>query len=384
MKRHVIELRGVEFHNKGAELMLYAILNRVRRELPGVVFVMETRSNAPIHKQRSVGIHTKLNMKKYGIDTSFWGRCIPLYLRNKMGFVLEKDISIVLDGSGFAFGDFWGANKAGQRLADHIENWKNQGKKVIMLSQAFGDFKDEALRNKMSIILNHADLIFARDHYSYQYLQKISANKKHIHLRPDFTNLINGTVPDYFNPAIYEIGIIPNHKLLDSRVFSSNDEYLEFLNSVILFILKKGKKPFFLIHEGSKDLKIAAQVNERYHLKVPVLKVEDPLHVKGIIGNSHAIVTSRFHGLVSALSQAIPCLCIGWSHKYLALMEDYHYPDGLIGEESLKGKALEMKMNLILDLDLIQHTKDVLKASSIQQKELAEDMWKMVFNVIEN
>jgi polysaccharide pyruvyl transferase WcaK-like protein len=384
MKGYIIELRGVEFHNKGAELMLYAILDKVRKELPEAVFVMEMRLGVPLSKQRSIGIHTKLNMKKFGIDTSYWGKFIPQNLRSKLGFVLEKDINVVLDSSGFAFGDFWGASKAGKRLADHIERWKIQGKKVIMLSQAFGDFQDETLKGKMSIILNHADLIFARDRYSYEYLQKIPANKKQIHVRPDFTNLLQGVVPTYYKPSIHEIGIIPNHKLLESNVFTSKEKYMEFLNSVIFLILKKKKKPYFLIHEGLKDLQIAEQVNKVYNLSVPVLKVENPLHVKGIIGNSAAIITSRFHGLVSALSQAVPCLCIGWSHKYLALMEDYHYAEGLIKDDSLYGTALELKIDLILDNTSTLKTKDTLKTFSIQQKELAENMWKMVFKLIKH
>jgi len=384
MKHITIELRGVEFHNKGAELMLYAILDKIRKELPSAEFVMEKTTSAPIFKQRAVGIYTKLNFKKFGLNAAVLGKLIPAALRKKMGFILEKDIDVVLDGSGFAFGDFWGAKKAGLRLADHIEQWKREGKKVIMLSQAFGEFEDAALKEKMQIIINNADLIFARDKYSHMFIKNIEVKKSNIHLRPDFTNLIKGKVPAYFNPETHQIGIIPNNKIVESKTFANREDYLEFLKTVVELISSKQERPFFLIHEGVKDLKLAEDVNKILEYPIPVLTVDDPLHVKGIIGASKGLVTSRFHGLVSALSQGIPCLCIGWSHKYLALMEDYGYPEGLIKDESLAGEELVLKLNLILNLDSVTKIRERLMLESIKQKELSEDMWKMVIKEIQS
>ncbi|MCE7059708.1 polysaccharide pyruvyl transferase family protein [Dyadobacter sp. CY343] len=382
MKNYIIELRGVEFHNKGAELMLYAILEKLRQELPEAIFVMEKRGSAPIASQRKVGIHTKLNMKKFGIDTAFWGQLIPMRLLRSTGFVLEKDIDVVLDGSGFAFGDFWGAEKAGTRLANHIENWRQQGKKIIMLSQAFGPFEDSALKEKMKIIVNNSNLVFARDKYSLSYLKNISATQNNIHLKPDFTNLLKGSVPDYYDPAKYEVAIIPNNKLLESNTFNSRENYVEFLNEITEIITASGKSPYFLIHEGVKDLKLATDVNKTFIKEIPILTVENPLEVKGIIGKSYAVVTSRFHGLVSALSQSVPCLCVGWSHKYLALMEDYNFSEGLIKNDELSGESLKSKLELVLNPNSSDQIHKRLKEGSAVQKELSQSMWNMVLDSI--
>ena len=46
----IIELRGVEFVNKGAELMLQAIVQKVRKELPNTIFVMEKTARSPTGK----------------------------------------------------------------------------------------------------------------------------------------------------------------------------------------------------------------------------------------------------------------------------------------------------------------------------------------------
>ncbi|MFC6099803.1 polysaccharide pyruvyl transferase family protein [Olivibacter domesticus] len=382
MNKYVIELRGVEFHNKGAELMLMAVLEKVRKELPGAMFVMEKNDvNAPIHKQREVGVYTKLNFKKFGVNMKHLGFLASKEMRLKHGYVLDKEINIVLDGSGFAFGDFWGAQKAGERLANHIAGWKKEGKKVILLSQAFGAFKDERLQAKMKIILDNADLIFARDKYSHEYLNEIPGKKDKIFLRPDFTNLTEGKLPAYFDKQKCEVAIIPNNKLLESNTFQDRDDYITFLKNLCKDIEKLDKKPFFLIHEGHKDLMLAEEVNKKFNLNVTILKEDDPKHVKGIIGNSFAVITSRFHGLVSSLAQAVPCLCIGWSHKYQALMEDYNYDEGLLRDNSLKGEGLREKLEMILGENTIE-IREKLKSASIKQKELAQDMWSKVFEVI--
>jgi len=383
MSRFIIELRGVEFHNKGAELMLHAILERVRQNFPEAVFVMEQRESAPVHKQRELGIYTKMNYRKFGVNAAIWGTMLPAKVRHKLGYMLEKEINIVFDGSGFAFGDFWGAKKAGDRLADHIIRWKAQGKKVIMLPQAFGAFTDLKLRDKMKTVLNHADLVFARDKYSFEYLQGLEGKKSCIGLRPDFTNLIKGKLPRDFDSSKYQVAIIPNNKLLESSVFQNRSEYVEFLKNVCNLILSKGKTPFFLIHEGVKDLRLAEEVNQTFLLDIPILKEDNPLHVKGIIGTVDAVITSRFHGLVSALAQAVPCLCVGWSHKYLALMEDYDYSEGLLRDSELKAnEMLQDKIHMILDRESAQQVRKKLEHNSAKQKQLANEMWNLVFNTI--
>lgn len=385
MRRHIIELRGVEFHNKGAELMLYAILEVLRERLSSPIFVMEKRAgSSPVSKQREVGIYTKLNFRKFKINMAIIGRFIPKKLRLKYGYILEEEITTVLDGSGFAFGDFWGAKKAGERMANHIIKWKSQGKKVILLSQAFGPFTKPDLRREMNIILNNANLIFARDKYSLGYLNSLDGLKDNIHLKPDFTNLISGKLPSYFDKTQYEVAVIPNNKLLDSDIFKDRTDYVKFLINVIDNVVKNGKKPYFLIHEGEKDLSIAKEVNESPFSSniIEILKEENPLFVKGIIGNSTAVITSRFHGLVSALSQAVPCLCVGWSHKYQALMEDYGYSEGLLKNDELNEDELINKLNMVLLPDTAGAIKSKLKVAAVQQKELSKGMWDMILKII--
>ncbi len=375
----IIELRGVEFVNKGAELMLHAIIHQIKEEMPDTLFAMEKSGRIPASKLKEHGIFQKFSLSKLNPDKL--GGLVPEGIRKNAGFVLPREIEVVLDGSGFAYGDQWGGQKAGARLADHIAPWKKQGKKVIMLPQAFGPFTDAALVEKMKTILRHADLVFARDKISYEYLQQLSSDSQNIILKPDFTNLIKGTLPADFDRSSCEVAIIPNSKMIETAGKEEGEAYVPLLSRLINIIIELGHKPFFLIHESQSDAAIAEETNRQINHQLPVIREEDALHVKGIIGSSRAVVTSRFHGLVSCLSQAVPCLTTGWSHKYEMLLQDYQYPEGLVDVHSDDG-TLRQKATLILTEPSTTLIREKLTEQGARQKQLSREMWQEVFEVI--
>jgi colanic acid/amylovoran biosynthesis protein len=85
-----------------------------------------------------------------------------------------------------------------------------------------------------------------------------------------------------------------------------------------------------LNHEGREDLDIINRVNSRLSQRCPVISDINALEVKRVIGAAKIVVSSRFHGAVSGLSQAVPTFCTGWSHKYLELLQDYKVPEHLL------------------------------------------------------
>ncbi|MEN2281231.1 polysaccharide pyruvyl transferase family protein [Algoriphagus sp. SE2] len=375
----VIELRGVEFVNKGAELMLRAILSELKVRIPGVQFAMDVGSRTPREKLNESGILQKTTIYKFGINLSPWLSVLPKTILRSYKLVAEKEIDAILDASGFAFGDKWGSKKAGDRSANHIKDWKEAGKKVIFLPQAFGPFTDPLLINKMQTILTYADLIFARDVKSLEYLKKLKAPQESINLAPDFTNLLSGKeVPNQqaFNS---KIAIIPNQKMMETEDELKNKQYPAYLKLLITLLQEKGEEPFFLIHESRKDGQIADLVNDNLTKKIEVIKEENPLKVKGIIGSSKAVVTSRFHGLVSALSQSIPSLSTGWSHKYRELLRDYDYEDALC-EVSVDSEYLNSKIETLLDDTIRRQGINRLKQNANIQKERSKEMWDKVIS----
>jgi len=92
------------------------------------------------------------------------------------------------------------------------------------------------------------------------------------------------------------------------------------------------------------------------------------------------VISSRFHGLVSALSQGVPSLGTGWSHKYECLFKDYNYEKGILYEN--EWKDINKKIEQILDKNNYNQDVTIINNKSIQLKKESENMWKKVFEII--
>ncbi len=370
----IIELRGVQFSNKGSELMIESIIEKMQSEFPDAQFAIEATNWIPARDIRDKGLLVIRRPK----PSTF--QYIPSFVLRIFGFVKDNSINVILDASGFAFGDKWGYQKAANRAANHIKKWKSQGKKIIFMPQAFGTFSDNKLKECMKIIIQYADLIFARDELSFNHLKNLDLSNSKIFLFPDFTNLTDGIQPK--NAKIYaqQIAIIPNIKMTEKNNLE-HQAYTEFLKKIINLLRDRNQTPFFLIHENNSDIKIAEEINESLTNKLEIIIEKSPLHIKGIIGSSKAVITSRYHGLVSSLSQAVPCLATSWSHKYQTLLEEYSFPEGLCNTtDSIN--ILEQKLDIILNKPQRQILIEKLTHTSEEQKSQTRQMWSMVFKKI--
>ena len=64
----LIEIKGVQFVNKGAALMLQAIQDRLRRELPAAEIALTPGPNAPFRSIAATGAWQRLRMPGAPID----------------------------------------------------------------------------------------------------------------------------------------------------------------------------------------------------------------------------------------------------------------------------------------------------------------------------
>ena len=376
----IVEIRKAGFVNKGAELMLYAVLQKVKERYPEATLVMApspSGGSQPFNKLVKSGFYPKAWFWRYGIQWGDFAGWMPKKLREMYGLVLDKDVDVVLDAAGFTYSDQWGVQNS-KELARSTGRWKKRDTRVILLPQAFGPFQNPEIKPCVKKWSANADLIFARETDSYKHLTALVGEQDKIKLFPDFTNLVSGILPAGYDPSDKRIALVPNYRMVDKTGQEESEAYLPFMIRCAQYLVNKRARPFALIHEGANDRMLAEKISEAVG-GIPIVKQTDPLHIKGIIGACDATIGSRFHGLVSALSQGVPSLATGWSHKYIRLFEDYGFKEGVVSVLD-SDEELHKKMDLLLDPESAGELKQQLNEKSVGLKNLTEEMWKLVFS----
>jgi colanic acid/amylovoran biosynthesis protein len=386
----VIAIQGVDLVNKGAELMLLATMQRMQQ----AGYILGTGLRCGSFRQRNeMGVH-HLPWFFYGklpanltiflqnaLDGCF--RVLPEKRRKADHILLEKEISVVLDASGFGYSDQFGEiGLRKTKIAAHsVRRWKQAGKKIIFLPQAFGPFRHPHIKRDMAQILRYADLVFARDETSLAYLDElVHGGTGKIKLAPDFTCLVQGRLPEYFDPDRKRACLIPNTRMIDRTESGTGEKYKVFLSNCLSYLIEEKCDPFILIHEDH-DLALAVELQARFPGQVDIVQEPDPLFVKGILGTCSFVISSRYHGLVSALSQNVPSLATGWSHKYKMLLADYGCPECLLEVGGTKQEIIQ-KIDMIRYGQSREDLSNRLQMAASEQRRLSLAMWQEVFEVL--
>ena len=326
----VVELFGYQNVNKGQEMMFHACREFLETEgLDGAVSI--TSGSSKVHASYKV-------RKRYGLKhlvhihgdryprTSFLinktGLLLPARFKKALNLVTREDVDVVFDFSGFQYSDQWGS-LATRLMSRSVQSFKSGKKKFIILPQSFGPFENISNRKNIQIIVDGADLIFAREETSYNYLISECGNKDAIRIAPDFTNLVESI--EISQPEIPEgsVFFIPNMRMLDKTDEKCRSAYLPFLAKCVKYTRGKGLLPVILLHETLEDISVANRLISALGFQIPIITHEDPRILKGFIKRAFLLIGSRYHALISGLSQSVPTIATGWTHKYGELMKYY-------------------------------------------------------------
>lgn len=375
----IVEVTGCGAANKGAELMLVAIQQHFRAISGGVKLAVE-RWFGSYEERTSYGLYHKLSATKFG-RSALAIRLMPESFRRAYGLVAEADIDAVLDASGFAFGDQHGPEPC-ERMAEKMRRWKRQGKPVVLLPQAFGPFSSTRIQDSFRQVVALADLVFARDPESLEHVQALSPGNDRVKLAPDFTCLVAAKAPSQPLPPGRLGVLVPNRRMLEKTAAETAARYVTFMSDCVAALSRCGLEPLLLIHDTGDDRALAEQIARESGRAVPIIEEPDPCVLKGILGRAHLVISSRFHALVSALSQAVPCLATGWSHKYDALLADYGCPEWVV-PVNLPGDELACSIRRLTEEPSRSEIVARLSAAAERQRRLAEAMWREVDSVLE-
>ncbi len=376
-----IVLSGVETNNKGAELMLYAILQEIERRHPeAIVYIPRDRM---FHELSYV--KTKLDFRyipcgkfeqKFHLASVFEKLEIPFQLLPHM--IGMGKVDYFVDASGFRFSDkFKHSAHSSAILQCILSAYKKQGTKIIYLPQAFGPFEKKASRDVLSVLNNYATVLMPREKVSLQYLEDSGiTNMAKVKMFTDFTSLVEGVFPTQYEHLRNGICVIPNKQMINKGAIGL-DGYISLLESIINNARKSGKVVYLLNHEGGKDEQLCKDLQKRLPDIIQYVSGLNALEVKGLIASAYLTVSSRFHGVASSLNSCVPCLATSWSHKYQELFNDYSMSDCVLPIEDIQG-AINMIDNY-LDENINSKVRNILRNKVPHIKEENRKMWEFIW-----
>jgi polysaccharide pyruvyl transferase WcaK-like protein len=327
----ILEITGTGSRNKGAELLLVAIRQRLQNHKHLRLAV--TPDFGPYELRANYGLLHRVRITRFGRSKLAFA-LMPSSFRRTFGMVSEGEVDGIVDAAGFALGDQLPGTTA-RRFATDCQRWKSQGKPIVLLPQALGPFDKKDSRAEFRKIAYHIDLLFARDIESLKHAQLAAPeHADKMQLAPDITIGLDAPKVERRDIGNQTALLVPNVRMTDRPSPGTARLYAPFMARCARQCSELGLQPALLIHDDDEDHNLIEPICQEYGANLPVIREINPLKLKGILKGVRIVIGSRFHALVGSLSSGVPSIAVGWSHKYGRLMEDFQCPEMEVSVES--------------------------------------------------
>ena len=177
-----------------------------------------------------------------------------------------------------------------------------------------------------------ADAVICRNKASREWLARIGISGEKLFVAPDSGFLMEPHACEESArirrdaSGIRTVAIGISHQV--RRRFSHPDEYDRLVSELVRHVLQRQDCRALIV---PNELHHRAEVDDRAIAQTITNQVADPRvsmldtseltgpQTKAVLGECAAIISSRYHSLVAGLSMGVPCLALGWHHKYSAL-----------------------------------------------------------------
>lgn len=389
---------GANMSNKGAQSMLFQIVNEINKRYPSKkVVALISQKKALVEKMSGiynfeiVPFQTTDILFLYGGIQAAAARilCVSRQNTKHLKDILKKTC-IAFDVSGYSLSSNWrGANSI--KYLYRIAILKKYHIPTVIMPQSFGPFNYEPLLKQYINILgkklmSYPSLIFAREPFSFDSVKK-QFNLNKVYLSKDMVLLGKEINPaTVLKPVIslrkYQIkqacvAVIPNDKLVEKLSF---EKALTIYRIAICRLLKY-QRTVYIVQHSEADINLCQRLKMAFQDNNAVILLQEDLNCleyDAFIKQFDYVIASRYHSLVHAYRQNVPCIAIGWSEKYNSLMET-------MGQSQYMADARNFdKETLLSKIDAMQeHFPEEKRMIAKFFENQDEDIYHIIFEKIE-
>ena len=322
IKRIIIS--GGNFVNKGAEAMLYVTANECFSRFKNSVCCI----------QLSEGFFEIHSLKElYGLSVSKTQNIKHSGKIKKLKDMIEeyRKAELMIDISGYELCSKLG-NYPTLRYIFKLLLCKYAKTKAVLMPQSYGPFDyvgkyGYLILHLINRYLRYPLICFARENKSAEYLKDVAPKAKVI-VSADLV-LQSETILDAVRPffKFNEIEIADNSVALvvNRRLYEQygHDTIFSKYKNIIYALLEKEKNIYLLCH-ASDDFDICKEIKANFKDSQKVIIVEEVLNCFAfqiLARKFEYIVAARYHSIVHAYKECIPCIALGWAVKYQELLE---------------------------------------------------------------
>lgn len=329
-----IFVTGANFTNKGAQSMLFTTVSEIRRRYPDAEIFFAHADNFPAlnGKFNFTEIYYHKHMFEVSENEIVCRSSVPKSVIEQT-FDAIKDSDLIIDISGFSLGRKWGV-KTSLGYLNTIKVAQALRVPIILFPQSFGDFEfgeaQKLLDAEIKSVMTYPEKIFARERDGYIPLVE-HYGLKNVSLHPDLVlsapNVeladIYKTAPKISVPKVAEdscVGVVPNIRSFDK---GNPWQTLQVFYETINFLLRE-KKHVYLFRHSREDIVPCKWLKALFADEGRVTLWENDFscfEYDKVCRQFEFLIVGRFHGIVHAYKNNVPCILFGWAVKYRELAQ---------------------------------------------------------------
>lgn len=337
---------GANFENKGAQSMLFITIDELKKRIPDCIIYF---AGTEIFDEKIYAFH----------ELFYWEPAKYIALKNNAYITLVrcliKDVvklcigrkdnlfrfmepknklpsfDLMIDVSGYNLGEKWSV-EVQEAYLNNIRLAKKNNIPVFVMPQSFGSFdyseEKKHILNEIQELMQYPEIIFVRESEGYNMMKelfgltniKLSTDLVLQNMGVDIRNIFK-KVPSVEFPTVapHAVGVIPNTQCFKH---GNKEKILSLYKDVINYLLKEGKKVYIFRH-SKEDLQVCRMIAEMFDDNVVLLDNDfSCLDYDQFVKNFDFIICSRYHGIVHAYRNYIPCILLGWAIKYKELAKN--------------------------------------------------------------